>query len=228
MDPTIPASSVKTSVTSAAGRRIPVGFASTTKFAVPIPYNEPERLETLRRLEVLDTPEELVFNEITELAAIICGTPIAVISLVDAERQWFKAKVGLAAKETPRDVAFCAHAIMQTELFVVPDATRDPRFAQNPLVTATPEIRFYAGAPLVTANQHVVGTLCVIDRVARELSGTQEEALRKLGRQVVALLEMRRQVRELKGQLAKATQDGETLAIPGGEPVKSLKSRKPK
>ena len=226
MNPTQPASSVKNSTRPATGRRIPVGFASPTKFAVPIPHNEPERLATLRRLEVLDTPEEHIFNEITELAAIICGTPIAVISLVDAERQWFKAKVGLAARETPRDVAFCAHAIMQTDLFVVPDATRDPRFARNPLVTAEPEIRFYAGAPLVTADQHVVGTLCVIDRVARRLSHTQEEALRMLGRQVVALLEMRRQMRELKGQLAQSSRKGGVVAKPGRKPVKSPQSSK--
>jgi len=228
MNPSFPASSVKASAPPAAGRRIPVGFASPTKFAVPIPRNEPERLATLRRLEVLDTPEEHIFNEITELAAIICGTPIAIISLVDAERQWFKAKVGLKARETPRDVAFCAHAIMQTDLFVVPDATRDPRFARNPLVTAEPEIRFYAGAPLVTADQHVVGTLCVIDRVARQLKPAQKDALRKLGRQVVALLEMRRQMRELKAQLAQATLDGEGRAKSGGKRASHPKSSKSK
>ncbi len=215
--------SQKNHLPNGAGHRIPVGFDAPTKFTVPIPHNEKERLDSLRRLEVLDTPEEHVFNHLTELASYICGTPIAIISLMDAERQWFKAKVGLEAKETPREVAFCAHAIMQTDLFVVPDAHQDARFAQNPLVTAGPEVRFYAGAPLVTRDQHVLGTLCVIDRVPRELTPPQEEALRKLSQQVVTLLEMRRQIRDLKLQLGAATQGGENLGTPPVKPVKIAK-----
>ena len=186
---------------SAVSQRIPVGWAPQTKFRVPIPVNEPQRLVTLRSFQILDTPAETAFNDIAELAAGICGTPIALISLVDAERQWFKAKVGMAATETPRDIAFCAHAIMERDLFVIPDATADVRFATNPLVTTDPKIRFYAGAPLVTAEDHAVGTLCVIDRVPRQLSTEQQNALRLLARQIVSLFELRRQVISLKSEV---------------------------
>jgi GAF domain-containing protein len=222
MNPSLSADNSKSSPRPGSGQRIPVGFATPTQFDVPIPRNEPERLAALRQFAVLDTPEEHAFNTITELAAHICGTPIAIISLMDAERQWFKAKVGLKAKETPRSVAFCAHAIMQNELFIVPDASHDPRFARNPLVTAEPEVRFYAGAPLVTRDQHVLGTLCVIDRVPRELTGAQEEALRKLSQQVVTILEMRRQIRELKTRLGEGAPPSECLAHTPPKPTKTL------
>jgi PAS domain S-box-containing protein len=159
-----------------------------------LPENETARLNVLRRYAILDTAPEEPFDDLTRLAAQICGTPIAVISLIDENRQWFKSKVGLTATETSRDIAFCAHTLTQTDLFVVRDALADDRFATNPLVTADPKIRFYAAAPLVTPEWYVLGTLCVIDHVPRDLSVEQRDALRALSRQVVSQLELRRHV----------------------------------
>ena len=159
----------------------------------PLPPNEQERLEALRQYHILDTAAEQVFDEITALTAAVCGTPICLLTFVDKNRQWFKSNVGLPAKETSRNVAFCAHAILQHDLFEVPDALADDRFAQNPLVTGEPHIRFYAGMPLVTPDGQPVGTLCVIDQVPRELTGEQMGKIRALAQSAMLLLEMRRE-----------------------------------
>lgn len=169
----------------------------------PLPSNESARLAELHSFDILDTLPEQSYDDITALASHICGTPIAIVSLVDQDRQWFKSAIGLDAAESPRDVAFCAHAILRPdELLIVPDATRDSRFANNPLVAADPAIRFYAGAPLVTDTGNALGTLCVIDRVARDLTPDQERALRALSRQVMAQLDLRRAVADLSRKQA--------------------------
>ena len=174
----------------------------------PLPPNEAQRLETLRCYGVLDTLPEQAFDDLTMLAAQICQVPIAVVSLVDENRQWFKSIIGLDAKETPRDVAFCAYSILNPdELLEVQDAMLDPRFADNPLVTNDPHIRFYAGAPLVAPDGHALGTLCVIDRVPRQLSTEQKGALRALSRTVIAQLELRTANRRAKEQVEERTAD---------------------
>jgi signal transduction histidine kinase len=169
-----------------------------------LPDNEEARLQALARYKVLDTSPEIGFDDLTALAAYICGTPVALVSLVDAQRQWFKSKVGVAATETPREQAFCAHALLQpNDLLIVPNALEDERFATNPLVTSDPNIRFYAGSPLVTPDGFAVGTLCVIDQIPRTLSPEQMEALRALSRQVVSQLELRRNLTELERTVSK-------------------------
>jgi GAF domain-containing protein len=159
--------------------------------------NEKKRLKVLWQYEVLDTVPEEVFDDLTELAARICEAPIALISLVDEDRQWFKSRVGIDVNQTSRDISFCTYAITQPDLFIVPDATLDKRFAENPLVTSEPKIRFYAGAPLITPDGYALGTLCVIDKVPRELRSAQKQALRILAHHVVSQLELRRRSREL-------------------------------
>lgn len=176
--------------------------------------NENARLAELHRYRILDTAPEKAFDDLTSLASQVAGTPIALMTLVDSDRQWFKSRVGISAQETSRDISVCAHAIRQEDLFVVRDATQDARFSHNPLVQSDPRIRFYAGIPLITGEGYALGTLCVIDRVPRQLTDTQEEALRALGRQAEAQLELRRNLEELKQALQerdKAEQDREAL-----------------
>jgi signal transduction histidine kinase len=164
----------------------------------PLPANEEARLEALRDYDVLDTPPEQAFDDLARLASYICQTPVAMISLVDGDRQWFKAKVGTEMTETPRDVAFCAHAILQPDLFLVPDAEADERFADNPLVRGEPQVHFYAGVPLITPDGHALGTLCAVDRVPRQLSAEQQDALRALARQAMDQLQLRRSLKLLQ------------------------------
>lgn len=160
-----------------------------------LPKNEAARLAALHQYGILDTEPEQALDEITRLAAQICGTPIALVSLVDANRQWFKSKIGLSVAETEREIAFCNHTILLNQgLFIVPNALADERFATNPLVSAAPRIRFYAGAPLVTPEGLSIGSLCVIDYVARELNSQQIVALQILSRQVMTLLELKRKL----------------------------------
>ena len=146
----------------------------------PLPADEAERLRELHDLLLLDTPPEERFDRVVRFAAEQLEMPIALVSLVDAHRQWFKARVGLSATETDRDISFCGHAILNPELFVVEDARLDPRFADNPLVTGAPHIRFYAGAPLRGPAGHAVGTLCVLDTVPRTLSALERSILEAL------------------------------------------------
>jgi anti-sigma regulatory factor (Ser/Thr protein kinase) len=174
---------------------------SATKSAPAMPENEAARLEALHRYRILDTEPERSFDDLTLLASHICGTPMALISLVDADRQWFKSRIGIPFSETARAVSFCAHAINHRDLFIVPDARHDERFRDNPFVTGETQIRFYAGAPLVTPDGHALGTLCVLDRVARTLSREQLEALTALCRQAEAQLELRRHLVELRQAL---------------------------
>lgn len=165
--------------------------------SAPEPKDEKARLEALYQYDILDTEAEDVFDDFTRMASQICGTPISLISLVDARRQWFKSKVGLDATETSRDVAFCAHAILQEDIFEVSDTLEDERFRDNPLVTADPNIRFYAGAPLVSSEGHAIGTLCTISDKPQQLDAHQREALAVLGRAVVSQLELRLKIRQL-------------------------------
>ncbi len=169
---------------------------------VPSAPRELSRLAALLRYEILDTPDEAAFDDITQLAARFCGTPIALISLVDQHRQWFKSRLGLDVSETPRQISFCTHTIEGEGVFEVPDATRDPRFADNPLVTGEPDIRFYAGTPLTSADGYNLGTLCVIDRQPRQLSAEQRDTLERLGRQVMRLFEERLQAHHYAEQVA--------------------------
>ena len=166
--------------------------------AAPLPDNEDERLAELLSYDVLDTEAEQLFDDLTTLASQICDTPIALISLIDPDRQWFKSRVGLDAEETSREIAFCSHAILQDDVFEIPNASLDPRFHDNPLVTGAPDIRFYAGAPLVSPSGHAIGTLCTIDRKPRKLTESQKTSLQTLSKSVVAHLELKRKNRELE------------------------------
>ena len=158
----------------------------------PIPTNEADRLAALNEYRILDTQPEQSYDDITALAAQICEVPMTMISLVDEARQWFKSKVGTDRQQTSREIAFCAHAILQSKPFVVRDARKDRRFLDNALVTGEPHIRFYGGFPLINPEGHALGTLCAMDRKPRRLSTGQENAMQALARQVMALLESRR------------------------------------
>lgn len=164
----------------------------------PLPDNEQCRLQALNRYGILDTPPAPGTDNLTRLAALLCDTPIALISLVDKDRQWFKSRIGLIDSETPRHLSFCAHAILQSELFVVPDTLDDKRFFDHPAVTGAPHIRFYAGMPLLTADGFALGTLCVADSIPRTLTALQQESLEILAQAVVAQLELHRHVNSLK------------------------------
>lgn len=181
--------------------------------------NEAERLEVLRNYQILDTPPEQVFDDLAQLAGFICGTPISLVSLIDADRQWFKAKVGWGdADSTKREVAFCQHTILGEDVFEIEDTTKDPLFWDNPLVTESPSIRFYAGAPLITPEGVPLGTICALDTVPHRLNEAQRNALRIVAREVVSHLELRRarqqleqEQRKLDGLLRMANDAAESL-----------------
>lgn len=159
----------------------------------PLPENETDRLKALLELEILDTEADESFDDITRLASYICEAPIALITFIDSDRQWFKSPSDFPESETPRDISFCAHAILQTEPFIVPDALDDERFKDNPFVISEPNIRFYAGAPLTTEKGFELGTLCVMDTEPRTLTAGQIAALKVLRNQVVNLVKSRRE-----------------------------------
>ena len=173
----------------------------------PMSTNEVARLATLQKYAILDTDPEQGFDDLTLLASYVCRTPIALISLVDENRQWFKSKVGLSISETSREVAFCSKAILEKDVFVVPDTLEDDRFRDSPLVVSEPRIRFYAGAPLITEEGYALGTLCVIDSTPRKISPEEAEALKALSRLVLAQLEFRRNLMLLKEALNDRTKE---------------------
>jgi signal transduction histidine kinase len=178
---------------------------------IPIPFNDKERIEALQALAILDTPRELAFDRLTRLAAAIMRAPISLVSLIDIDRQWFKSCHGLEMESSPRDLAFCTHAIMSDELFVVLDAAKDPRFSDNPFVTGEAHLRFYVGAPLVTRDKFRIGTLCVVDTEPRdEVTPEERQLLSDLANMVVEAIEGRHAVRDagelLMKQLAKAAE----------------------
>jgi len=180
----------------------------------PLPDNEEGRLKTLNSLDLLDTVAEPEFDELTALAAQICNMPVALISLVDHNRQWFKAKVGLDVSETSRDVAFCAYSILTPDqIMEIPDALLDKRFSENPLVTETPKFRFYAGIPLVASNGHALGTLCVLDYKPGKLNGAQKVALEALRLLIIRHIELRYSFDSIKSLGQKLTDKNEMLEL---------------
>ena len=179
----------------------------------PIPPNETSRLATLRRYSILDSFSEPEFDDVSALATLICKTPIAVISFIDQDRQWFKARIGVDLCETPRSESFCAYALADARTLIVPDALQDPRFADNPLVLGDPNIRFYAGAPIIAPNGHVLGSVCVVDSQPRDLSPQQIAGLEALARQVMALIEARFNLLEHQRTVAALIQSEKLAAV---------------
>lgn len=175
--------------------------------SAPAVFSDAARVSSLQKYAILDSEPEQYFDDLTLLASYVCKTPIALISLIDENRQWFKSKVGISAQETRRDIAFCSVAIQQPDLFVVPDALADDRFRNNPLVVSDPHIRFYAGMPLVNEDGYALGTLCVVDTAPRRLDPDQESALKALSRLVLAQLEFRRNLILLKEALNDRTRE---------------------
>ncbi|HWI19186.1 MAG TPA: GAF domain-containing sensor histidine kinase [Vicinamibacterales bacterium] len=167
--------------------------------APPLPANEAARLSALERYDILDTEREQAYDDFTKLAAHVCGTPMALIGLIDDRRQWFKSKINMDGDETPRELTFCGHTLVDNQTLVVPDTIQDQRFHDHPSVTGAPRIRFYAGAPIVTHDGYGLGTLCVIDDKPRVLTAAQKEALEALSRQVMAHLDLRRAMMTLRG-----------------------------
>lgn len=168
----------------------------------PLPENETERLEALRQYHILDTPPENVFDDLTRLASDVCEAPIALITFIDAHRQWFKSKIGVRPSEIPRDSSFCAYAILQHQPLIIHDTASDPRFENNPWATSDPHVRFYAGAPLLTSEGYILGTVCVMDYVPRVLRPKQIEGLQTIAHETMILLELRRTISEMSRTLA--------------------------
>lgn len=177
----------------------------------PVPVNEKERLKALIELNILDSPMEKSFDDIVKMASRICETPIALVSLVDENRQWFKAKVGIEETQTPRDISFCGHVVNGQSTLVVKDSTRDERFFDNPAVTGPLKVQFYAGAPLITTCGHSIGTLCVIDHKARSLSEEQITYLEILSKQIITQIELRKKYQELQELSLKVMEQQELL-----------------
>jgi two-component system, NtrC family, sensor kinase len=175
--------------------------------AAASPSTEAARLAALNRYAILDSEPEQSFDDLVILAAHICQTPMAMLSLVDDHRQWFKSKLGVQVRETPREISICVHAIQQGDLFVVPDTRQDARFRESPLVTGEPHVRFYAGAPLINEDGYALGTLCVMDREPRELDEAQKEAIQALGRLALRQMELRMNLQLLKDALNDRTRE---------------------
>jgi len=183
------------------------GMIPEPEMSAPLPNVESARVAALDRYAILDTEPEQTFDDLVVLAAHVCKAPIAMLSLVDDHRQWFKSKVGVEIRETPRETSFCAHAIQQRDLFIVPDTWNDARFRDNPMVVGEPHIRFYSGAPLINEEGFALGTLCVIDRQPRELDEAQKEALKSLSRLALGQMELRQNLKLLKDALNDRTRE---------------------
>jgi GAF domain-containing protein len=175
--------------------------------ATPSSSREAARVAALDRYAILDSEPEQSFDDLVILAAHICQVPMAMLSLVDDHRQWFKSSLGVQVRETPKEVSICVHAIQQNDLFIVPDTLQDARFRDNPLVTGEPHIRFYAGTPLINDDGFALGTLCVLDRQPRELDSGQKEAINALGRLALRQMELRTNLRLLKDALNDRTRE---------------------